>query len=122
MLGEIGLLLVEVDRDQLEAHRRLLAQLQQDVEHRVAVLAAGQAHHHLVAVLDHAEVGDRAAHLVAQALGQAHALVLAAARARLGLEQGERDVGHAANAAVTASSSCRAAFDLPASRALSSPP
>jgi hypothetical protein len=58
--GKVRLLLVEVHRDQLELHRRLLLQLQQDVEHRVAVLAAGQAHHHLVAVLDHAEVGDRA--------------------------------------------------------------
>ena len=72
--GKVRLLLVEVDRDQLELHRRLALQLQQDVEHRVAVLAAGQAHHHLVAVLDHAEVGDRPADLVAQALGQAFVL------------------------------------------------
>src|SRR3546814_11857045 len=41
-----------------------------DVEQGVAVLAAGQADHDLVAVIDHAEVGDRATDLVAQALGQ----------------------------------------------------
>jgi hypothetical protein len=45
-------------------------QLQQQVQQRVAVLAAGQAHHHLVAGLDHAEVGNRLADLAAQALGQ----------------------------------------------------
>src|SRR3546814_3683627 len=44
--------------------------LQQDVEQGVAVLAAGQADHDLVAVIDHAEVADRATDLVAQALGQ----------------------------------------------------
>ena len=77
MLGKIRLLLVEVDRDQFEPDRRLLLQLHQDVEHRVAVLAAGQAHHDLVAVLDHAEIGDRATDLVAQALGELVRLVLA---------------------------------------------
>jgi aromatic ring-opening dioxygenase catalytic subunit (LigB family) len=75
MLGEVRLLLVEVHRHQLEAHRRLLLKLQQDVEHGVAVLAAGQAHHHLVAVLDHPVVGDGLADLAAQALGQLGALV-----------------------------------------------
>ena len=60
-------------------HRRLLLQLQQHVEHRVAVLAAGQADHHLVAVLDHPEVGDRLADLVAQALGELVRFVLALA-------------------------------------------
>src|SRR3546814_20914808 len=43
--------------------------MQQYVEHGVAVLTAGQADHDLVAVIDHAEVGDRATDLVAQALG-----------------------------------------------------
>src|SRR3546814_13892928 len=37
---------------------------------RSAVLAAGQADHDLVAVIDHAEVADRATDLGAQALGQ----------------------------------------------------
>jgi hypothetical protein len=100
--GEVRLLLVEVDRDQLERHRCLLLQLQQDVEHGVAVLAAGQAHHHLVAILDHAEVGDSAADLVAQALGQLVLLMraLVGARQRLGEGQGqghsgrEQRVGH----------------------------
>ena len=52
----------------------LLAQAQQHVEQRVAVLAARQAHHHLVARLDHREVGDRLAHQAAQALGELGAL------------------------------------------------
>jgi hypothetical protein len=43
-------------------------QLEQDVEQAVAVLAARQAHHDLVAVLDHVEVDDGLAHLAAQAL------------------------------------------------------
>ncbi|HUJ00520.1 MAG TPA: ATP-binding protein, partial [Usitatibacter sp.] len=38
-------------RDDLECDRRLLAQPEQDVEERVAVLAAREAHHHLVARL-----------------------------------------------------------------------
>ena len=64
------LLLVEVDGDDRELDRRALAQLDQDVEQRVAVLAARDADHDAVAVLDHREVGDRAADLAMQALLQ----------------------------------------------------
>src|SRR5258707_7560091 len=42
----------------------------------MAVLAAGQAHHHPVALLDHAEVGDRLAHLAADALRELVFLVV----------------------------------------------
>src|SRR5678816_2489255 len=42
----------------------------------MAVLAPGQAHHDLVALLDHGEVGDRLPHLAAQALGQLAGLVV----------------------------------------------
>ena len=52
------LLLVEVDGHELEAHRRGTLQRQQQVEQRVGVLAAGQAHHDQVAVLDHRIVAD----------------------------------------------------------------
>ena len=69
------LLLVEVHGDELEAHRRDLAQLQQDVEERMAVLAAGEADHDAVAVLDHVEVADGLADVAAQALGQLVGLV-----------------------------------------------
>jgi hypothetical protein len=72
--------LVEVHRDDLERDRRLGAQPQQDVEQRVAVLAAREAHHHLVARLDHAEVGDRLPHLAAQALGELRRLEFGLAR------------------------------------------
>ncbi len=70
MFGEAGLLLVQVDRHQLEVDRRLLLQLQQDVQHRIAVLAAGQAHHDPVAFLDHPVIGDGLADLPAQPLGE----------------------------------------------------
>lgn len=70
MLGKTGLLLVHVHRDDLEADRRDLLQVEQDVEHGVAVLAAGQADHDLVAILDHVEVGDGLAGQAAQALLQ----------------------------------------------------
>ena len=68
--GKPGLLLVEVDGDQLELDRGFLLQTQQDIQHAVAVLAAGQADHHAVALLDHVEVGDRLAHLAPDALGE----------------------------------------------------
>ena len=41
----------------------------------MAVFPAGQAHHDFVAFLDHAEVGDRLADLVAQALGELVAVI-----------------------------------------------
>jgi len=59
MLRETGLFLVHVDRHDLELDRRDLLQVQQHVEHGVAVFAAGEADHDLVAVLDHVEIGDR---------------------------------------------------------------
>ena len=63
-------------------HRRALAQSRQDVEQRVAVLAARQADHDLVAGLDHVEVADRLAHLAVQPLAQL-----------VGLERGLARVG-----------------------------
>ncbi len=67
---EARLLLVEVDGHDVEIDRRALAQQQQHVEQAVAVLAAGQADHHLVAVLDHVEVGNGLAGQAQQALLQ----------------------------------------------------
>ena len=43
----------------------------------MAVLAAGEAHHHAVALLDHAEIGDRLADLAAQALRELAGFVFA---------------------------------------------
>src|SRR4051812_33674306 len=74
--GESRLLLVEVHRDELEAHRRLGLQREQHIQQRVAVLAAGEAHHDAVALGDHAEVGDRLAHLAADAFGELSGLVV----------------------------------------------
>ncbi|MNZ79357.1 hypothetical protein D3C78_979580 [compost metagenome] len=58
VLGEARLLLVHVHRDDLELDRRHFLQVQQNIEHGVAVFAAGQADHDLVTVFDHVEVGD----------------------------------------------------------------
>ena len=49
--------------------------MEQDIEQRVTVLAARQAHHHLVAVHDHAEIGDRLPGQPAQALRELPGLV-----------------------------------------------
>ena len=71
-----GLLLVQVDGDQAEVDGRALLQLEQNVEHGVAVFAAGDADHDLVAFLDHVEVHDGAADFAAQALFELHVLAL----------------------------------------------
>ncbi len=70
VLREIRLLLVEIDRNELELHRCFRLQAEQDIEHRVRVLAAGQAHHHPVAGFDHAEIRDRATDIAPQSLLQ----------------------------------------------------
>ena len=54
--------LVDVDDDELEANRRALLQLAQQVQHRVAVLAAAHADHHAIAVGEHLEVHHGARH------------------------------------------------------------
>ncbi len=68
VLGEARLLLVEVHRHQVEIDGRAFLQLDEDVQQGVAVLAAGHAHHDLVALFDHAVIDDGAADLAAQAL------------------------------------------------------
>src|SRR6185369_8920979 len=50
--------------------RRLFPEREQHVEQTVRVLAAGEAHHHAVALRDHREVVDRLAGLAADALGE----------------------------------------------------
>src|SRR5207302_9385367 len=48
----------------------------------MAILAYREAHNHAVAFIDHVEVGDRLAHLPAQALGKLVVFVLEFARSR----------------------------------------
>ena len=62
--------LIQIDRDQFEVDRRVVLQIQQDVEQRVGVFAARQTHHNLVAVLDHAVIDDCVACLASQLLLQ----------------------------------------------------
>lgn len=70
VLGEAWLLLVHVDRDDVELDRRHFLQVQQNIEHGVAVFAARQADHDLVALFDHVEVGDGFAGKATQAFLQ----------------------------------------------------
>ncbi|EWS63840.1 hypothetical protein Y695_02924 [Hydrogenophaga sp. T4] len=70
VVGEAGLFLVEVDRDDLEVDGRTRLQLHQDVEQAITVLAPRDADHHPVAGFDHVEVHDGAADLAAKTLFQ----------------------------------------------------
>src|SRR5437667_318586 len=74
------LLLVHVHRHEIEPDRRFFFEGNQNVEKRMTILASREADHHAVACLDHVEVGDRLAHLPAQALGQLVFFVLDFAR------------------------------------------
>src|SRR3546814_5671647 len=70
MIGEVRLFLVQVDGDNVEVDGRARFQGQQDIQHAVGILAARQAHHHLVAVFYHVEVGNGPACFAYQAFGQ----------------------------------------------------
>ena len=59
VFGEARLFLVHVDGDDLELDRCDLLQVQQHVKQGVAVFAAREADHDLVALLDHVEIGNR---------------------------------------------------------------
>jgi hypothetical protein len=61
-----GLLLVEIDGHEIEFDWRAPLEAQQHIEQRERVLAAGNAHHDAVAVLDHPVVGNRAADLASE--------------------------------------------------------
>ncbi len=61
MLRKAGLLLVEVDSDEVEADRRNATHVHQRIEQGVRVGTAGQADHHQIAVFDHRKLANRAA-------------------------------------------------------------
>jgi len=63
--GKPRLLLVQIHRDELEAHGCAALEAQQDVEQGVGVLASRQADHDAVAVLDHAVIRNGLADRVA---------------------------------------------------------
>ena len=62
------LLLVQIDRHQLERYRRALLQLLQNIEQGVTVFAAANADHDTIARFDHVVVHNRLAGQTAQAL------------------------------------------------------
>jgi len=59
-----GLLLVEINGEDVKIYRCPAANVEQQVEHRVAVLSARKADHHPVALGDHSKIADRLAHLL----------------------------------------------------------
>jgi hypothetical protein len=64
--GKTRLLLIQIDGGDFEAHRRAALQAQQNVEQGIGILAAGHAHHDVIAVGDHLIVGNGLAHGAAQ--------------------------------------------------------
>jgi hypothetical protein len=62
VLRKPRLLLIEIDRDQFELHRRTALQRQQDIQQRVGVFAAGQAHHDPITLGDHLKIFNRLTH------------------------------------------------------------
>ena len=64
------LLLVEIDRHDVEMNWRVVAQVEQDIEQPKGILAPGEAHHHLVAFFNHVVVGDGLTNFAPQTLGQ----------------------------------------------------
>ena len=70
------LLLIEIDRNDVKVNRRVRFQVQQNIQQRIAVFAARQAHHHLVAIVNHVEIGYRLPGQPAQALGELVRLVI----------------------------------------------
>src|SRR5690606_13273947 len=66
LFREIRLLLVQIHRKDLKVHRGPPPDVEQQVKQCIAVLSARQAHHHTVALFDHAEVRDRLAHFLEQ--------------------------------------------------------
>ena len=70
VLRKPRLLLVEINGNELERDRRHALQIQQGIQHRIAVGAAGKAHHDPIAVFDHAEVANGVAGLAANAFLQ----------------------------------------------------
>ncbi len=66
VLGKARLLLIEIHRHELELDRRRPLLREQQIEHRVRVLAPRETDHHAIAGLDHAEIRDRLADEPAQ--------------------------------------------------------
>src|SRR5689334_9083062 len=60
--GKSRLFLIEIHCQDLEINRRTPANIQQKIQQRVTVFAARKADHDAIAVIDHAEVGNRFAH------------------------------------------------------------
>ena len=66
MSGKIRLFLVEINRQNLEFHRRAFLHVEQQFEHRIAVFSARQTNHHLIAVFNHRKIADGFAHFLEQ--------------------------------------------------------
>ena len=76
LFRETGLLLVQIHGDQLESYLRMRLQVAQNIKQGVAILAAGKAHHHAVAILDHVEISNSGPDKSSQAFVQLVDVVL----------------------------------------------
>src|SRR5438445_543208 len=66
LFRKIGLFLIEIDDQDLKFHRRTPLYIEQQIEHRVAVLPARKTHHHPIALVDHRKIGNGIAHFLEQ--------------------------------------------------------
>src|SRR5882762_4318388 len=66
MRREVRLFLVKIDCKNLETHGRAPLNIEQEIEHRIAILATGQTNHYSVPVLDHSKLLYRLAHSAQQ--------------------------------------------------------
>ena len=64
---ESGLLLIQIDGNDVEVNRRPATERQQDFQEPVTVFPSRQTHHDLVTVLDHAVIGNGLSHETAEA-------------------------------------------------------
>src|SRR6267143_6479337 len=53
------LFLIQIYSQHIKTHRCARLHVKQQFQHRIAVLAAGQANHYAISILNHAEVGNR---------------------------------------------------------------
>lgn len=67
---EARLFLIQINRHQFELYRRVVAQIHENIQHPIGILAARQAHHDAVAEFNHTIVSHRLADVAAKSLVQ----------------------------------------------------
>ena len=67
---EARLFLTQINRHKFELYRRVVAQIHENIQHPIGILAARQTHHDAIAGFNHVVVSNRFAGITAQALLQ----------------------------------------------------